>query len=1148
METLYRRAHLLMRNGVPPSSDEARAELEELRAAVRGARPPHRRFASAAFVPYPDALDPDFQAVLASKKEFAKHAQPEVVPPSRDAAGAERAWRAACAAPTPHNSHAQEFARAYLSPTTPYSSLMLFHGVGVGKTCAAVAVAEGFPDRRVLVLVNPATRDNFYREIFDTDAFLAGRPVRCAGAAYAERVRLLADGLRPGQSLHAEVAKLVSKKYRFAGYREFANMVDGLGAGPDGDARVQAAFANYVVVVDEAHRLGASYAFGAEDDDAEGSDKASERASSSEKSDKASSDRSDKASEKDKDRARAGDDDGTVATPALRRLLRCAGGVKLLLLTATPMFNSSRDVVDLLNLMLLNERRAPLDEAAVFDRRGVFRSERARVAFQAAAAGLVSYVRGVSPFSFPARFFPDVDGDARCVALVGAEGARFFASRLSAAHTRAYDEVEAKEAGTFAQARATQLCNVMFPGGSDTGEAGFWRAFRRAGPASARELRVAYAPGVPAFLAPRELGRHAEKIRAVVDKVSRAEGLCFVYTKWIWAGVVPLAIALEHAGFRRHGGGAVLEAPGGEPKRNGFAYTILCGVPELTRDVRGEVAALRSPENVDGRVVKVVIATEVATEGVDLRHVREVHVLDPWYHFNKVEQIVGRAARMCSHAALPLEKRNVTVYLHVAVRANGRATANGRAYQIAAAKAAGIAQAEDALVAASVDCLLNRAPDAYRRHGYLVDAVTSQGTATKHDLSSAQGRPLPRCLSAPPRGAPEGSTYAARHVTAHELARAAEAVERCLGAEPSLTFAEVEARVPGARDLPSGALRDLLDDMVASQRRLFSGRGVLARRGPWYVVQAAEGPAVMTDEARRRIASGEASSRGARDGPPVSVALVGGPASATRVLSSSAATRKSRSAGEKNRGAAGKWDPAAIGASLRRRVDALLLRLPTTIDRAEVEQAALGYVIDRLTHAEAMEAAAWAIAGSRKPGRPSKPAAGVSPQAAMDSLLAGGPLLPAAEAPGEYVFADADTGTFFGYDPKGGANRWSLVSPLRERALIASLAAIVGSATAGKEQVEAPAFAGYAKRTGSAGVVFKVFSDRAGSDGCVCHQTSTFTVHMLVARIRAMNAKLLDKNWKVDKRALCDLYELALRSSKERLFLRPVEYWALKKK
>ena len=65
--------------------------------------------------------------------------------------------------------------------------------------------------------------------------------------------------------------------------------------------------------------------------------------------------------------------------------------------------------------------------------------------------------------------------------------------------------------------------------------------------------------------------------------------------------------------------------------------------------------------------IKVVLASPVAGEGLNLKNIREIHILDPWYHFNKAEQVKGRAIRYLSHIALPIEKRNTTVYMYTSI-------------------------------------------------------------------------------------------------------------------------------------------------------------------------------------------------------------------------------------------------------------------------------------------------------------------------------------------------------------------------------------------------------------------------------------------------------------------------------------------------
>lgn len=72
------------------------------------------------------------------------------------------------------------------------------------------------------------------------------------------------------------------------------------------------------------------------------------------------------------------------------------------------------------------------------------------------------------------------------------------------------------------------------------------------------------------------------------------------------------------------------------------------------RTPKGNIEALKklasSDANRYGEKVKVVIATKKSFKGVDLRHVRYLHLLDPMVNFRDFIQFVGRGPRNCSHA------------------------------------------------------------------------------------------------------------------------------------------------------------------------------------------------------------------------------------------------------------------------------------------------------------------------------------------------------------------------------------------------------------------------------------------------------------------------------------------------------------------
>jgi len=71
-------------------------------------------------------------------------------------------------------------------------------------------------------------------------------------------------------------------------------------------------------------------------------------------------------------------------------------------------------------------------------------------------------------------------------------------------------------------------------------------------------------------------------------------------------------------------------------------------------------------ENMHGEVIKAFMTTKSGAEGLDLKHIRFVHIMEPYWQPVLIEQVIGRAVRLDSHVRLPPAERNVTVYIYMA--------------------------------------------------------------------------------------------------------------------------------------------------------------------------------------------------------------------------------------------------------------------------------------------------------------------------------------------------------------------------------------------------------------------------------------------------------------------------------------------------
>jgi hypothetical protein len=117
---------------------------------------------------YPDLEDTQFAVKIAKRKEF-NDAQM-----TTEVKNVEEEADRMCNASFELSPH-QQFVKNYLSVNTPYNTLLLYHGLGTGKTCSAIGVTEemrGYMKqmgitRRIVIVASPNVQDNFRAQLFD---------------------------------------------------------------------------------------------------------------------------------------------------------------------------------------------------------------------------------------------------------------------------------------------------------------------------------------------------------------------------------------------------------------------------------------------------------------------------------------------------------------------------------------------------------------------------------------------------------------------------------------------------------------------------------------------------------------------------------------------------------------------------------------------------------------------------------------------------------------------------------------------------------------------------------------------------------------------------------------------------------------------
>ena len=817
---------------------------------------------------YPNLSDTNFNIKIANKKEFSdtKYEGPDFSKTLKEQsdilANADFELQ-------PH----QAFVKNFMSFQTPYNSLLLYHGLGSGKTCSAIGVCEEMRDymkqiginKRIIIVASENVQDNFKLQLFDerklklTDGIWNIRA--CTGNKLLQEINPMNMKGMTKDKVISQIKNLINSYYIFLGYGQFANYIiktmnyteediqkktkhkKGEPQMKKGEKtriqmlkdvniilnkkiirRLQNEFDNRLIVIDEVHNI-----------------------------------------------RKSDDNENKKVAVNLELLVKSAKNMRFLLLSATPMYNSYKEIIWLLNLMNTNDRRARIEVKDIFDKNGNFKTNGEDLLIRK-ATGYVSFVRGENPYTFPYRVYPNIFakrntfkkfntdklgfgypsiqmnnlkilnedknrilslylnkiGDCNnCGAcqycaymyiiyhlkhkrfsiitkkgqireLPNFENMESFGYTLlqiplesliiSYPHEGLKSEVDKiqkekereKEPNQFDKdfVKATIVSNKDDGEQADDGEQpGYVEESEAVSELEENESKTSTDENDPKremtidphLLTGRQgiermmnfvdekspptkgdyeykkstldkygrifsqnlIGKYSSKIKCVLDNIFYpttgyvSKGVILIYSQYIDSGLIPMALALEEMGFTRYGENVkplfknrptdvvdvtTMKVPENKKSFTPARYSIITGDPRISPNNDFEVKGLTGEDNKDGHKVKVILISRAGSEGIDLKFIRQVHILEPWYNMNRIEQIIGRAVRNFSHKDLVFEERNVEIFMHGTIlgKENKEEAADLYVYRVAELKAIQIGNITRILKEGAVDCIINQ--------------------------------------------------------------------------------------------------------------------------------------------------------------------------------------------------------------------------------------------------------------------------------------------------------------------------------------------------------------------------------------------------------------------------------------------------------
>jgi len=111
----------------------------------------------------------------------------------------------------------------------------------------------------------------------------------------------------------------------------------------------------------------------------------------------------------------------------------------------------------------------------------------------------------------------------------------------------------------------------------------------------------------------------------------------------------------------------------GDSETKKYRYTFITG-SEGVEERKINLEAFNDIKNNRGEYVQIMIISGAGAEGISLNCVRQVHILEPYWNFVRIDQVLGRAIRMLSHIGndknnplLPPNERNVEQFIYLSV-------------------------------------------------------------------------------------------------------------------------------------------------------------------------------------------------------------------------------------------------------------------------------------------------------------------------------------------------------------------------------------------------------------------------------------------------------------------------------------------------
>jgi hypothetical protein len=151
------------------------------------------------------------------------------------------------------------------------------------------------------------------------------------------------------------------------------------------------------------------------------------------------------------------------------------------------------------------------------------------------------------------------------------------------------------------------------------------------------------------------------KFTNIIFNIFKSKGPILVYSNYVlMEGIDLFKVYLKYFGYNSYTNPNAKEY---------FKYAEFHN--GISREVRKESIKIETdPDNKYGKNIKIMLFSPAGAEGISLSNIRQIHITEPYWHEVRITQMVGRGIRQCSHKDLPQEERHVDIYRYRSFKDN----------------------------------------------------------------------------------------------------------------------------------------------------------------------------------------------------------------------------------------------------------------------------------------------------------------------------------------------------------------------------------------------------------------------------------------------------------------------------------------------